>query len=92
MNWDAGRGEQLLKPFFKDTAVMCQQRNTNMFITQLAARAQEKLVLAKALQSISKNASYDLILEGHKELEKEETRRVSHTFPVKTGFVCYMSQ
>jgi hypothetical protein len=44
-------------------------------------------VLAKALQSISKNGSYDLILKGHRELEKEETRRVSHTFPVKTGFV-----
>jgi hypothetical protein len=87
MNWDAGRGERLLKPFFKDTAVTCQQRNTNVFISQLAARAQEKLVLAKAIQSISKNANYDSILEGRRELEKEQTRRVRHTFPVKTGFI-----
>jgi hypothetical protein len=37
---------------------MCQQRNTNVFITQLADRAQEKLVLSKAHQSRSKHASY----------------------------------
>jgi hypothetical protein len=48
---------------------------------QLAARAQEKLVLAKALQLISKNASYDAIVEGCKELKEEQTRLLSHTFP-----------
>jgi hypothetical protein len=46
--------------------MMCQQGNTVVFVTQLAARAQEKLVLTKALQSISKNASYDAIVEGPK--------------------------
>jgi hypothetical protein len=86
MNWDAGRGERLLKPFFKDTAVTCQQRNTNVFVTQLAARAQEKLVLAKALMSISKKASYDAIVAGRKELQEEQTREVSYAFPVNTGF------
>jgi len=54
---------------------MCQQQNTNVFITQLAARAKEKLVLAKALQSISKNASYNAIVKGCKELEEEQTRQ-----------------
>jgi hypothetical protein len=29
--------------------MMCQQQNTDVFITQLSARAQEKMVLAKAL-------------------------------------------
>ena len=62
MNWDAGCGEWLLKPFFKDTAVTCQQRNTDVFVTQIAARAQEKLVLAKALLSTSKKASYEAVI------------------------------
>jgi hypothetical protein len=62
MNWDAGRSEQLLKPFFKDTAITCQQRNTDVFVTQLGARAQEKLVLAKALLSTSKKASYEAVI------------------------------
>jgi len=62
MNWDAGHGERLLKPFFEDTAITCQQRNTDVFVTQLAARAQEKLVLAKALLSTSKKASYEAVI------------------------------
>jgi hypothetical protein len=62
MNWDAGHGERLLKPFFKDTAITCQQWNTDVFVTQLAARAQEKLVLAKALLSTSKKASYKAVI------------------------------
>lgn len=57
-----------------------------MFVSQHAARAQEKLVLARALQSISKNASYDAIVEGCKEREEEQTRPLSHTFPVKSGY------
>jgi hypothetical protein len=48
-NWDAGCGKQLLKPFFKDTAITFQQQNMDVFVTQLAARAQQKLVLAKTL-------------------------------------------
>jgi hypothetical protein len=47
MNWDAGRGEWLLKPFFKDTAITCQQQNTDVFVTQLAARAKKKLCIGK---------------------------------------------
>jgi hypothetical protein len=62
MNWDAGSGKQLLKPFFKDTAVTCQQRNTDVFVTQLAARAQEKLLLANALLSTSKKATYEAVI------------------------------
>jgi hypothetical protein len=86
MNWDAGRGERLLKPFFKDTAVTCQQRNTDVFVTQLAARAQEKLVLAKALLSRSRKASYEAIIKSRKELQEEQIRPVSYTFPVRLGF------
>jgi hypothetical protein len=33
-----------------------------VFFTQLAARAQEKLVLAKALLSTSKKASYEAVI------------------------------
>jgi hypothetical protein len=86
MNWDAGRGERHLKMFVKETAVMCQQCNTDVFITQLADRAQEKLVLSKAHQSRSKHASYDAILDGRQQLQDEQTRVVSHTLPVATGF------
>jgi hypothetical protein len=86
MNWDAGRGERLLKPFFKDTAVTCQQRNTDVFVTQLAARAQEKLVLAKAILSISKKASYEAVIGMRRDLHEEQTRPVSYKFPVKSGF------
>jgi hypothetical protein len=86
MNWDAGRGERHLKTFVKETAVTCQQRNTDVFITQLADRAQEKLVLSKAHQSRSKHASYDAILDGRQQLQDEQTRVVSHTLPVATGF------
>jgi hypothetical protein len=42
MNWDAGHGKWLLKPFFKDTAITCQQQNKDVFVTQLAARAQHQ--------------------------------------------------
>ena len=86
MNWDAGRGERLLKPFFKDTAVTCQQQNTDVFITQLAARAQEKLVLAKALLSTSKKACHEAIIETRRSLQEEQTRPVSYNFPIKSGF------
>jgi hypothetical protein len=41
-----------------------------VFITQLAARAQEKMLLAKALQSISKSATYDTIIKGAKRLRQ----------------------
>jgi hypothetical protein len=86
MNWDAGHSEQLLKPFFKDTAITCQQRNTDVFVTQLAARAQEKLVLAKALLSTSKKASYEAVIGMRRDLYEEQTRPVSYNFPVKLGF------
>jgi hypothetical protein len=64
MNWDTGHGERHLKMFVKETTVTCQQHNTNVFITQLADRAQEKLVLSKAHQLRSKHTSYDAILDG----------------------------
>jgi hypothetical protein len=80
MNWDAGRGERLLKPFFKDTAVTCQQRNTDVFVTQLAARAQEKLVLAKAILSTSKKANYEAVIGTRRDLHEEQTRPVSYSF------------
>jgi hypothetical protein len=86
MNWDAGCGERLLKPFFKDTAVTCQQWNTDVFVTQLATRAQEKLVLAKALLSTSKKASYEAVIGMRRDLHEEQTRPVSYNFPVKSGF------
>jgi hypothetical protein len=86
MNWDAGRGEWLLKPFFKDTAITCQQWNTDVFVTQLAARAQEKLALAKALLSTSKKASYEAVIGMRRDLHEEQTRPVSYNFPVKSGF------
>jgi hypothetical protein len=50
--------------FVKETTVMCQQHNTDVFITQLADRAQEKLVLSKAHQLHSKHTSYYAILDG----------------------------
>ena len=68
MSWDAGRGERLLRPFFKGAAVTCQQRSADALVTQLAARAQEKLVLAKALLSRSKRASREAILEARSSL------------------------
>ena len=86
MSWDAGRGERLLKPFFKDTAVTCQQRSTDVFITQLAARAQEKLVLSKALLSTSKRASHETILETRARFQQEQTRQATYKFPVKSGY------
>jgi hypothetical protein len=76
MNWDAGCGKRLLKPFFKDTAITCQQQNTDVFVTQLAARAQEKLVLAKALLSTSKKASYEAVIGMRRDLHEEQTRPV----------------
>jgi hypothetical protein len=72
MNWDAGHGKQLLKPFFKDTAITCQQQNTDVFVTQLAARAQEKLLLPKALLSTSKKASYEAVIGMRRDLHKEQ--------------------
>jgi hypothetical protein len=86
MNWDAGRGKRLLMPFFKDTAVTCQQQNMDVFVTQLAARAQEKLVLAKAILSTSKKASYEAVIGMRRDLDEEQTRPVSYKFPVKSGF------
>jgi hypothetical protein len=86
MNWDAGHGERHLKMFLKKTAVTCQQCNTDVFITQLTDRAQEKLVLSKAHQLHSKHVSYDAILDGRQQLQDEQTRVVSHTLPVATGF------
>jgi hypothetical protein len=86
MNWDAGRGKRLLKPFFKDTTETCQQRNTDVFITQLATRAQEKLVLAKALLSTSQKACHEAIIETRRSLQEEQTRPVSYNFPIKSGF------
>jgi hypothetical protein len=86
MNWDAGCSERHLKTFVKETEVTCQQRNTDVFITQLADRAQEKLVLSKVHQLRSKHMSYDAILDGRQQLQDEQTRAVSHTLPVATGF------
>jgi hypothetical protein len=52
----------------------------------LAARAQEKLVLAKALLSTSKKASYEAVIGTRRDLHKEQTRPVSYKFPVKLRF------
>jgi hypothetical protein len=48
-NFDAGRGEHLLKDFFKRYASRSQERGRNIFISQVAKWAQEKILLDKAL-------------------------------------------
>ena len=48
-NFDAGRGERLLKDFFKRYASRSQERGRDVFISQVAKRAQEKMLLDKAL-------------------------------------------
>jgi hypothetical protein len=57
-----------------------------VFVTHLATRAQEKLVLAKALLLTSKKASYEAVIGMRSELHEEQTRPVSYKFPVKSGF------
>jgi hypothetical protein len=44
MNYDAGRGERLLKYFFKELASTCQQRSGDEFIKQVAKRMEDSLL------------------------------------------------
>jgi hypothetical protein len=52
-NFDAGRGEQLLKSFFKDLTKNCQQRGQTVFTEQLVECMFEKWLIQKALYSIN---------------------------------------
>ena len=52
-NFDAGRGERLLKDFFKDLARNSQQRGQQIFTEQLAKRMYEKQLIQKAMDSIT---------------------------------------
>lgn len=57
-NFDASRGERLLKDFFKRFASRSQERGRDIFITQVAKRAQEKLILDRALLCSSKTSNF----------------------------------
>jgi hypothetical protein len=52
-NFDAGRGERLLKDFFKELARNSQQRGQAIFTEQLAKRMFEKQLIQKAMDSMS---------------------------------------
>jgi hypothetical protein len=63
-NFDAGRGEHLLKDFFnKRYASRSQERGRDIFISQVAKRAQEKMLLDKAL--LCSSMATNFALEKH---------------------------
>ena len=51
-NFDASRGERLLKDYFKELARNSQQRGQQIFTEQLAKRFYEKQLIRKAMDSI----------------------------------------
>jgi hypothetical protein len=53
MNYDAGRGERLLKYFFKELASTCQQQSGDEFIEQVAKRMEDRQSLTKAIDSLN---------------------------------------
>ena len=57
-NFDAGRGERLLKDFFKAPAVTSQQRGQGVFVRQVAKNMQEKMVMDKAHEAVVGASEY----------------------------------
>jgi hypothetical protein len=77
-NFDAGRGECLLKDFFKRYASHSQERGRDVFISQVAKWAQEKMLLDKALLCSSMATNFAL---------EKRTASIVNTLPAKPSFV-----
>jgi hypothetical protein len=77
-NFDAGWGERLLKDFFKRYASRSQERGRDIFISQVAKCAQEKMLLDKALlcSSIATNFA-----------PEKRTASIVNMLPAKPSFV-----
>ena len=86
MNYDAGRGERLLKYFFKELASTCQQRSGDEFIEQVAKRMEDRQSLTKAIDSLNPGSVYEGILERRREEQEAANRKVSHSFGVLSGY------
>jgi hypothetical protein len=77
-NFDAGWGEHLLKDFFKRYASRSQERGRDIFISQVAKRAQEKILLDKALLCSSMATNF---------APEKRTASIVNTLPAKPSFV-----
>jgi hypothetical protein len=86
MNYDAGRGERLLKYFFKELASTCQQRSGDEFIEQVAQRMDDRQSLTKVIDSLNPGSVYEGILEQRQEEQEAANRKVSHSFGVLSGY------
>jgi hypothetical protein len=86
MNYDARRGERLLKCFFKELASTCQQRSGDEFIEQVAKRMEDRQSLTKAIDSLNPGSVYKGILEWRQEEQEAANRKVSHLFGVLSGY------
>jgi hypothetical protein len=77
-NFDAGWGERLLKDFFKRYASRSQERGRDIFISQVAKRAQEKMLLDKALLCSSMAINF---------APEKRTASIVNMLPAKPSFV-----
>jgi hypothetical protein len=76
--FDAGQGERLLKDFFKRYASHSQERGRDIFISQVAKWAQEKMLLDKALLCSSMATNF---------APEKRTASIVNTLPAKPSFV-----
>jgi hypothetical protein len=81
-NFDAGWGECLLKDFFKRYASCSQEKGRDIFISQVAKRAQEKMLLDKALLCSSMATKF---------APEKRTASIVNTLPAKPSFVLQYS-
>jgi hypothetical protein len=77
-NFDAGWGECLLKDFLKRYASRSQKRGRNIFISQVAKWAQEKMLLDKALLCSSMATNF---------AQERRTASIVNMLPAKPSFV-----
>jgi hypothetical protein len=77
-NFDAGQGKCLLKDFFKRYASCSQELGRDIFISQVAKWAQEKILLEKALLCSSMATNF---------APEKRTASIVNTLPVKPSFV-----
>jgi hypothetical protein len=77
-NFDAGWGKCLLKDFFKRYASRSQERGRDIFISQVAKWAQEKMLLDKALLCSSMATNF---------APEKRTASLVNTLPAKPSFV-----
>jgi len=86
MNYDAGRGERLLKHFFKEPSSTCQQRSGDEFIEQLAKQMEDRQALTKAIDSLNANSIHKGMLQRHRGEQEAANQKVLHSFGVHSAY------